>query len=1274
LNAKKPRTGWPLITRMRPTARLVALPLACLLALGGLFAAWAPEASGVVAPPGPTTNPKAVYRFAGGTYDDVTGPATNDAENDVALDKNVDTALYFGYDKPFDQMLVRVGTGRDGGGVVWEYSNGAMWSELVPSDPSLGLSEPGTYTVSWNPPRGWGPVELDASQAPGANFYVRLRVTQRLDGAARISKASLEVWDRPAAVWAYAAQAWGPPPALTASDILGIAAKPGVALAVADDGTVLRSTDGGDRWARVATLNGSPRGIDLIDSTHGIAVGAAGAIWRTSDGGLSWSRLGIGTQAVLEAVQWVTSSLIVVVGDGVVYHSRDAGSTWTKDPPSKHYFDVSFSDPLHGWVVGDEINRESVWKTSDGGETWTEVDIALPNIKFAKGVQFWDDKYGWIVGDKFRVRTRDGGENWEYWNIGSNMKDIVLVDPDNGWIVGDQIIERIHRGREEGPLVTFDSQYHGFGYAKRVANRSASTVLAVGSSGLLLRTNNGGETWMQPGVRPTTDIRNLERLDSGTIWAAGAAGTLLRSLDGGRNWTGFPADSADNFYDVDFVDDQHGWAVGDKGLIRATSDGGYKWTDQSSGSVGTFYALAMASTTTGIIVGDLGKAYRTTNGGDTWTPVDAPNPIPLRDVARAGAHTFAVGGANVYRLDDGSASWATIPVDQATELRAVHFADDHAGWLADASGKVFQSLNSGASWTRQYVSPTVPVYGVYAASADVVWAVGEGGHLWRTNNGGDTWNDYETGTTNALYAVAARPEGPAAAGGSLGVLRSTDPKWVDVTGLLGGANPGDIRQATSASSGDALYFAQADPFDSLLIKATAARKASVVWEYPSATGWKALSALDGTQNMECSGICQVKFPLPTDWTPLRIANETSDRSWIRMRFLAPPANGLAYLVDAWTLRLQQGLQNNPTVTSSATSAASSTPITAFAMSANPTAIDFGRLERGAHANATLQLLAYRGSASATVRLEGTAAAWLDASASQFELKQDVEQALRLDLVVPAEADPGPAHARLYVDARPFGTFSTVVGWVDIDLVIDAADLTHVAYLLDPPRWTAHFLNYAPNATHVRFEATLKGLHSPPLTLPAQEVDVDPDSDESVEGPIDPGLAPGAYDLRVTARFGENAHSRELRIFLGASPVTIDGFSIDTKPLKNVTFEFTMHNEAPVPVTARPVVVVTDVEGNEVARVAGQPLPIEANASRQVVIEWEPVFGVFQASAHAEVENAPHSAPLEQSFVVRGVQRHSSTFFEQYGLFVLVAFVLLANVAAGLGLWTGNKRA
>jgi photosystem II stability/assembly factor-like uncharacterized protein len=74
-------------------------------------------------------------------------------------------------------------------------------------------------------------------------------------------------------------------------------------------------------------------------------------------------------------------------------------------PARVSFHDVRFTDPMHGWIVGDE---GVVMSTTEGGTRWS-VDPSGTN-RWLYGVFFLDQYTGWIVGNHNSVIvTATGG-------------------------------------------------------------------------------------------------------------------------------------------------------------------------------------------------------------------------------------------------------------------------------------------------------------------------------------------------------------------------------------------------------------------------------------------------------------------------------------------------------------------------------------------------------------------------------------------------------------------------------------------------------------------------------------------------------------------------------------------------------------------------------------------------------------------------------------------------------------------------------------------------
>ena len=112
-------------------------------------------------------------------------------------------------------------------------------------------------------------------------------------------------------------------------DFHGVAYNDGTFVAVGNNGSIYRSTDG-ETWAGVTTtsITTNLKGI-AYGSDKWIAVGAAGTIISSGDDGLNWSVVGAGGTFQLNGVHYQNNVWLAVGGAGMAMNSSD-GSTWYK--------------------------------------------------------------------------------------------------------------------------------------------------------------------------------------------------------------------------------------------------------------------------------------------------------------------------------------------------------------------------------------------------------------------------------------------------------------------------------------------------------------------------------------------------------------------------------------------------------------------------------------------------------------------------------------------------------------------------------------------------------------------------------------------------------------------------------------------------------------------------------------------------------------------------------------------------------------------------------
>jgi photosystem II stability/assembly factor-like uncharacterized protein len=315
------------------------------------------------------------------------------------------------------------------------------------------------------------------------------------------------------------------------------------------------------RWeAQESGVTARLRGVSAVNSSVAWASGANGTVLRTSDSSGHWETLTVPDAATLDFrdVDAITAltAYVLSIGNGTasrIYKTQDGGGSWTlqftnQDP--KAFFDaMAFWDERSGIVMGDSIDgRFDILRTMDGGTTWARVPAsalppALPNE-------------GAFAGSGTNVAVGTNGEAWIGTGAASRCRVLHTKDYGATWTVVDTPVA----GSASAGIfsIAFRDAHHGM----VVGGDYRKEGEAVDNAAI---THDGGATWTK--VTGLRGFRSVVASVPGTeaSWiAVGPSGADL-SNDDGKTWT---AVGDQGFHAFSFARDRAiGWGVGEKGRI-----------------------------------------------------------------------------------------------------------------------------------------------------------------------------------------------------------------------------------------------------------------------------------------------------------------------------------------------------------------------------------------------------------------------------------------------------------------------------------------------------------------------------------------------------------------------------------------------------------------------------------------------------------------------------------------------------------------------------------
>jgi photosystem II stability/assembly factor-like uncharacterized protein len=297
-----------------------------------------------------------------------------------------------------------------------------------------------------------------------------------------------------------------------------------VAWASGSNGTVLRTTDGGNTWTAIKVPDADAldfRDIDAFSDTTAyvlsIGNGELSRIYKTSDGGRQWTLqlANKDPKIFLDAMAFWSEKAGLAFSDSVdgqfvVFSTASGGGAWDRIPvnrlppalPNEGAYAASGSNVAifgnHVWI-GTTASR--VLHSPDRGRTWTVAQAPLPTSASAGifSIAFRDALHGIVVGGDYQKEgeaidnaaiTSDGGNTWTLVKGLSGYRSVVAYrrGSKSSWIaVGPQGADVTDDdGRTWKPLA--GPGFHAFSFGP-----NGRTGWGVGERGSIARLDGLGQ-------------------------------------------------------------------------------------------------------------------------------------------------------------------------------------------------------------------------------------------------------------------------------------------------------------------------------------------------------------------------------------------------------------------------------------------------------------------------------------------------------------------------------------------------------------------------------------------------------------------------------------------------------------------------------------------------------------------------------------------------------------------------------------------------------------
>lgn len=229
--------------------------------------------------------------------------------------------------------------------------------------------------------------------------------------------------------------------------------------------------------------------------------------------------------------------LWAVGNNGKIIRSEDHGTTWLlqEAPVTSHLQDISYWDDRTAIVAGD---LSTILITDNAGRNWEKIPFETRPLG-DQLLQVYVDRnsqQAWIVGTMGTVlRSADRGRTWEFAHEEEDVAWNEIVVDKRGWVWIAGEFGRLQRSKDNGVNWEEIETTSSGSSLMSIAFSDENHGVAVGLTGSVLRTENGGDDWQQVEGVTTAHLFDIN-WDGKQFIAVGNNGLLAQGTPDGSEW------------------------------------------------------------------------------------------------------------------------------------------------------------------------------------------------------------------------------------------------------------------------------------------------------------------------------------------------------------------------------------------------------------------------------------------------------------------------------------------------------------------------------------------------------------------------------------------------------------------------------------------------------------------------------------------------------------------------------------------------------------------
>jgi len=416
---------------------------------------------------------------------------------------------------------------------------------------------------------------------------------------------------------------------------------------VGESGSIFISTDLGQTWKNTRPTYGdwfsywSEIGISPHNSNL-VLIGAndpSEHLLRSSDGGSTWQSFVVNGIGRLSFIKFHPSNpnKIYIGGENGVFSSTDSGSTWqkiTQGLPNStfiYYSGMAFKpsdDNIVFLVCANSGSTNQVFMSEDGGIIWSNISNKFPSYDYFWTIDFSKWNVNEIFLGGFYATYKVSIPSLQSETVFQNDSVEKLVTTDNKIFFATRH-NGLYSSNDKG--ITFQETNGDLSFADiravKFNPQNPAVVVAVGWTGGVFRTSNGGNEWILQWSNGHWNSVDVCESNADIYYVCGVEG-VLKSIDGGVTFNYIYYSGGEQFIKIKCnpVDANHAILLSHVGATYTASqtfDGGQNWLPindiPGNTSVSRAHSIIFDPVNSGnIFICTDNGIYKSQNSGQSW--------------------------------------------------------------------------------------------------------------------------------------------------------------------------------------------------------------------------------------------------------------------------------------------------------------------------------------------------------------------------------------------------------------------------------------------------------------------------------------------------------------------------------------------------------------------------------------------------------------------------------------------------------------------------------